>query len=199
MPRFETLRQAVGENMTVRVLTLDYDLLDRLGDNEADVVIYHDRTANAPADGVTLFRETVMPVCAPGFTETHAQVLAGPVAGWGSLPFLRFSRPSQTRVSRDDWFEATEFSLSAPRYTDFEDLAFLFEAALAGRGVALGWRHYVERHVDVGTLVPVADPVEFDRGCFARLTERGRQRPEARTCLDALDALAGFEPATFRF
>ena len=190
MPRFEALRQELGETVCLRVLTLDYDMLDRVGDHEVDLVFTYDETTGAPADRTRVFGEAVMPVCSPDFAATHAQALARPVAEWGVLPFLRLARPSRGWATWHDWFEVAGYPEPPPRYTGIEDYVYLIEAAVAGQGLALGWRHFIDRYIEAGSLVPVADDfVELDRTCFARLTERGRQRPAARRCLEALGAL----------
>ena len=192
MPRFRALRRALGDNVCVRILTLDFGMLDRLGANEVDLVIGWEETDSAPEDRAAVFREAVAPVCSPEFAATHAQVLAGPVEGWGALPFLRLARPARAWATWHDWFDTVGYPSPRPRYVGIEDYVYLLEAAVAGEGLALGWRHFVDRYLDAGTLVAVTeDFVEFDRSCFARLTERGRQRQDARRCLEALGALAG--------
>ena len=190
MPRFDAMRRALGENVCLRILTLDYDMLDRLSDHEVDLVLTYDGTAGAPDDRVTVFNEAVTPVCSPDFAATHAHVLAGPVAEWGSLPFLRLARSARGWVTWHDWFEAAGHPLPRPTYIGVEDYVYLLEATVAGQGLALGWRHFIDRYVDAGTLVAVADSfVEFDRHCFAKLTARGRRRPVARRCLDIFGTL----------
>lgn len=190
MPRFEALRQALGENVCLRILTLDYDMLDRLSADEVDLVIAYDEAADAADDQVVVFNEAVMPVCSPDFAAAHAEVLAAPVAEWGTLPFLRVARPPRGWVTWHDWFEAAGYPSPRPVYTGIEDYVYLLEAAAAGRGLALGWRHFIDRYIDAGTLVAVGDGfVEFDRNCFAKLTARGRQRPMARRCLDIFSTL----------
>ncbi|MDE0150090.1 MAG: LysR family transcriptional regulator [Rhodospirillaceae bacterium] len=191
MPRFPALRRTMGETVCLRILTLDPDVLDRLGDNEADLVLTYRKSDGAPGNWVAVFEEAVTPVCSPGFAATHARVLAGPVAAWGALPFLRLARPPRGWVTWHDWFEAAGYPTPRPRYTGIEDYVYLLEAAVAGQGLALGWRHFIDSYLDAGTLVTVADGfVETGRSCFARLTGRGRQRPVARRCLDAFAHLA---------
>ena len=195
MPRFQDLRQAIGEDACLRVLTLDPDMLERLGDDEADLVITFDETDRAPADWVTVFEEAVTPVCSPGFAATHAHVLARPVAEWSSLPFLRLARSPRGWATWHDWFEAAGYPAPPPRYIGIDDYIYLLEAAVAGQGLALGWRHFIDRHLNAGTLVTVVDGfVEPNRSCFARLTRRGRQRRAARRCLDALGTLTNEAP-----
>lgn len=106
---------------------------------------------------MTVFREAATPVCSPGFAETHAQVLARPVAEWDCLPFLGLVRPAQGWITWRDWFESVGCPLLRPRYVSFEDYVYLIEAAVDGQGLALGWNHFVDRYIDAGTLVAVVD------------------------------------------
>ena len=191
MPRFDALRGALGEKVCLRILTLDYDMLDRLGRHEVDLVLAYNPAVIAPGDRVPIYQEAVTPVCSPDFAATHAETLARPVSAWGSLPFLRLARPSRGWVTWHDWFESAGYPMPRPRYIGIEDYVYLLEAAVAGQGLALGWRHFIDRQIDAGTLVTVVDDyVTFDRHCFAGLTERGRQRPAARQCLEIFATLA---------
>lgn len=190
MPRFEAIRQALGENVSLRILTLDYDILDRLTDHEVDLVLTHDEITGAPEDRVKVLTEAITPVCSPDFAATHVQVLARPVAEWGSLPFLRLGRSARSWATWHDWFEVAGYPVPRPTYTTIEDYVYSMEAAVAGKGLALGWRHFIDRYIDEGALVMVADGfVELDQHCFAKLSERGRQRPVVRRCLDIFGTL----------
>ena len=195
MPRFENLRQVIGNDACLRILTLDPDMLDGPGDDEVDLVIAFDETKGAPEDWATVFEEAVTPVCSPDFAAAHAHVLARPVAEWSSLPFLSLARPARGWATWHDWFESAGSPAPPPRYTGIEDYVYLLDAAVAGQGLALGWRYFIDRHLDAGTLVTVVDGfVESNRSCFARLTRRGRQRPVARRCLDAFGTLMSAAP-----
>lgn len=194
MPRFQELRRALGDDAGLRILPLDPDMLERLIDDEADLVLAFDDADGAPDDWVTVFGEAVTPVCSPDFAATHARVLERPVAEWSSLPFLRFARPTRGWSTWQDWFESAGYP-AQPRYIGIDDYIYLLEAAVDGQGLALGWRYYIDRYLEAGTLVTVVDGfVKPNRSCFARLTKRGRRRPVARRCLDALGALTGEAP-----
>ena len=191
MPHFEAMRRVLGEDVSLRVLTLDYDMLDRVAEHEVDLVLTYDETAGVPGDRVVAFREAVTPVCSPSFAETHAQVLARHFSAWGTLPFLRIARPSRGWVTWHDWFERMGYPAPRPRYIGIEDYVYLIEAAVGGQGLALGWRHFIDRYIDAGTLVKVVDDfAEFDRSCFARLTARGHRRTIARRCLEVFSSFA---------
>ena len=190
LPRFEALRQALNEDIVLRVLTLDYHLLDRLGDGEADLLLTYDAADSKPEDRAVVFTEAVTPVCAPDFAAAHADVLARPVTDWSTLPFLDLVQPSRGWATWSDWFEVVGHPEHMPVYRKIENYVFLLETAVAGHGLALGWRHFVDRYIEHGTLIAVRDDfVEFDHPHFAVLTARGGARRVARRCLTALRSL----------
>ncbi len=189
MPRFETLRRGLGEGAIIRVLGCDYDMLDSLSETDADIVMSY-RAGGAPDDEVVVFEEAVAPVCSPEFAATHAATLRLPVARWGSLPFLNYARAARGWVTWDDWFEAAGRPDPMPHYRNFDDYVYMVDAAVAGQGLALGWRNFMDRFFDAGSLIAVVDRFEeFDRPHFARLTERGRRRRLARLCLGLLGTI----------
>ncbi len=189
MPRFNTLCQAVGDNVALHILTIDYDFFDYIGEKEADLIVTFDEPTSNQNDRVALFSEAFTPVCAPGFATAHEKVLAQPVTEWGSLPFLRLSR-NYDWANWHDWFEAVGYPTPLPQYIGFEDYVYLIQAAIEGKGLALGWQYYIEEYLQQGTLVAVNDSyVERDRSCFLILTERGQQRPIARRCLEIFASL----------
>ncbi|MYG66891.1 MAG: LysR family transcriptional regulator [Gammaproteobacteria bacterium] len=190
MPLFSALSRTLGEDVCLRILSMDPDMLWRLDDGEADLVLFFERTEGGSGDWVTVFREAIAPVCSPGFAAAHGEVLARPAGQWGSLPFLRLDRTPQGWSTWHDWFESAGYPDRTPDYTGLGDYLYLLEAAVAGAGLALGWRHFIERHLDAGTLVMAAGGyVETGRCLFGRLTERGRPWPAARRCLEAFGGL----------
>ena len=66
----------------------------------------------------------------------------------------------------------------------YDSYLYVLEAASAGHGIAMGWRHFIERNVETGALVPLTHRfLETDNYYHAVLTEKGRRRPLARKCL----------------
>ena len=78
-------------------------------------------------------------------------------------------------------FDAKGYPEITPNYTFFSNYVYLLEAAAAGKGLALGWKGLIERHLQDGVLMPVVNEyVTFDRAIYAILTARGRNNPLAQ-------------------
>ena len=182
MQRFDALRAALGEQVRVRILA---DALAPLPSGPSvDVILTWDAATAARKNRVTIGREAVGALCSPGYAAVHEQVLDGPVAGWGGLTFLDLAGQDEHDASWERWFESTGRPVSAPRYEIVESYADALEAAITGRGMVLGWRHLIGRHVQACTLVmPAGEFVETGRCFYAALTAKGRERPSARACL----------------
>ena len=188
MPRFQDLQRELGRGVTAHVIVCDYDSLPML-ESETDMVLTYDAGNSVPEDRAVAFRDAVTPLCSPAYAEQHADVLRGPVANWSSVTFLYFARPSRGWTTWEDWFEVVGRPSFPPRYVSFSNYVYLMDGACAGQGIALGWRHLLERYVDTGAVVKIRDDfLERDAFCFAKLTERGRQRAHARRCLDFFTA-----------
>jgi DNA-binding transcriptional LysR family regulator len=72
----------------------------------------------------------------------------------------------------------------------FQNYPMVLQQALAGRGVALGWRPLIDDLVDGGALVVVGPEVRSDRGYY--VTWRGATpSPAVSSLVDWLVAQAG--------
>jgi DNA-binding transcriptional LysR family regulator len=184
MPRYDALRRALGEDVRIRILTYHHYIQSLPADPSADIRLTWDAAGSAPEDRVVAFREAVRPVCSPAYAAEHPQTLAGPVAGWSGLTFLDLLRPNEGWASWEDWFAVAGRPDRAPRRLGLDSYTYVLEAAAAGHGIALGWRHLVKRSLEAGALVALGDGfVEFDRTHYGVLTEKGRRKPLARRCL----------------
>ena len=191
MPRYQALKDALGEHVRVRILVLSHGLSGLPTRLAADVVLAWDAGFSTPEDRVLVAREALMPFCAPGYAADHEETLSGPVATWSGLTFLAFAHPGEGRASWNRWFTAAGHPPENPRFEEFDIYTYALDAAVAGRGLVLGWRHLTERHVETGALVALADAfVETRRRFNAVLTATGRHRPLARTCLEFFDGTA---------
>lgn len=190
MPQFHRLREALGEEVRIRVLTYHYDLQPLLIEPAADVILAWGSSL-AEKDRVVIHSEAVRPVCSPGYAATHADILNGPAPGWGDIVFLDVVQTNQGWASWEDWFEVAGRPKPTPKYIGFDSYTYVLEAAIAGQGVALGWRGFFERYLDTDSLIELGDGyVEFDNRYCAVITGKGRTNPHARKCLDCLSQIA---------
>ena len=185
MRRYGALRQALGDDVRIRILTDHHYLQSRPADPAADIHLTWNAGDAAPEDRVMLFNEWVRPVCSPAYAAEHAEVLAGPVAGWSRLTLLDLLRPNDGWATWEDWFAVAGHPAGTPRRLGLDTSTYVLEAAAAGTGIALAWRHFIERFLEAGTLVTLGDRcVKFDRAYYGVLTEKGRRKPLARRCLE---------------
>ena len=192
IPRYDALRRELGEDVRIRILTYHHYVKNLPADPSADILMTWDAAGVATEDRVVAHREAVRPVCSPAYAAAHAHTLAGPVTGWSELTFIDLLRPNEGWASWDDWFAVAGSLAGAPRCLGLDSYTHVLEAAAAGHGIALGWRYFIERPLESGTLVALGDGfVEFDRAYYySVLTEKGRRKPLARRCLAFFDRAA---------
>ena len=194
MPRYGALLEALGQHVRIRILTYHYVLQPLSLDPAADMVLTWEANPTGK-DRVLIPGEAVRPVCSPGYAASHAGVLNGPVGGWGGLTFLDLTLTNQGWASWEDWFGAAGRPASAPRYIGLDSYTYVLEAAIAGQGIALGWRGFYERYLDTGSLIEITGGfVELDNRYCAVLTEKGQRNPLARKCLERLGELSWYPP-----
>ena len=190
MPRYGVLCSELGERVGIRVMVYDQDIKYLAPDPVADVTLTWKETRAPEPFRVTVLKDAVRPVCSPEYAETHAKILNGPVANWGALTFLDYTWPNEGWATWDDWFGAAGRPERTPSYIGLGTYAYVLEAAAAGRGIALGWRFFVDKYVATGTLVALGNRfIEYDNYLYCVLTEKGRRNPLAHKCLKVLENL----------
>ena len=188
-PHYGALRQMLGEDVRVRVLIYHFSAESLQSDPSADILLTWNVADTDPADRFSL-KESVRPVCSPAFAAAHRQVLDGPVAGWGGLTFLDLVLPNAGWATWEDWFAVAGRPAEEPRRVGFDCLSYSLEAAVAGHGIALGWRYFMDRQLQAGALVTLGDGfVDTGNIYCGVLTETGRRKPVARRCLEFFERL----------
>ncbi len=184
MQRYQALKAVLGDRVRVRILSHAKALASLPSEPMADVVLAWDAEIATPKHRVTVACEAVGAFCAPGYAAAHADVLNGPVSGWGDLTFLALAGSDLAGATWERWFEAVGRPACGPRYEVVESHAHAMEASVGGRGLVLGWRHLIGPHVESGTLaMQGGEFVETGRRFHAVLTAKDRQRPPALACL----------------
>ena len=147
LPRFQELHPEIA----VRLIASDNEQ-DCLNDDIQLALIHGD--GNWPGYGSMLFfEEEIFPVCSPAYDPG------------GSTPE---SLVGETLLELDDthwdwmnwrnWLSRNGVHLPARhRGLQVNNYPMLIDAARNGQGVALGWRHLVDRDIENGTLVKAVD------------------------------------------
>ena len=189
LPRHKAMKALLSDSALVRVLTCSRCSAEHSGSAPvADVILTWDDADVTGLDRVVVAEEEFGPFCSPAYKAEHAEDLEGPVAGWSDLTFLDSAQPGERRTSWERWFEAVGRPDWEPRYEDRENHLHALEAAVAGHGLALGWRHLMQRYVEAGSLVQASGGyAETGRRFVAVLTPKGHHRTAARTCLEFFD------------
>lgn len=123
-----------------------------------------------------LFGEEVFPVCSPQLLAGREPPLSNDVLREFPLLHLR----SEGSANWFDWgavFRALNIPQApAPGQLRFDNYTLLIQAAIAGQGVAIGWRHLVDALLDQGLLCrPIAPSAVSAFGYYVVLPQRKRR------------------------
>ena len=186
LPKYPALQKALGDNVEIRIHTFQFDVWQLPRHPPADLVLTWDAKAGADEFAV-IHEDAVTPICSPEYAADNAQALKKPPRFWDGLTFLDLVGPNKGGAAWDDWFRVAGRPEAEPRFKYLDLYTFVLEAALAGQGIAMGRRHYIERYLETDRLLQVNDTfVEFDNKFCGVVTEHGRNRPLARKCLSFL-------------
>lgn len=129
--------------------------------------------------------DEIFPVCAPTLMEEADLPL--PPAALAAHPLLSHRVVPQEWMDWPDWFEAIGMGIPAGhRLIGFDSFPLVLQAAVSGRGIALGWRRTVRGMIDEGKLIrPCAESV-------ARPTEIAIYRGSGRGLHPKTDTLVAW-------
>ena len=96
--------------------------------------------------------DEVFPVCAPTLIDPSALPLDP--NDLGACPLLSHRVMPQDWMDWLDWFEAIGATAqTTEQFTHFDSFPLVLQAAVAGHGVALGWKRTVQGMIDEGKLI----------------------------------------------
>jgi len=173
MPRLQRFHQANPE-VDVSLVTSERGM--SMLRSEIDVAIAFGDGRFKHGEALLLFREEVFPVCSPQLLKGRDWPLAP--AALLELPLLHLKPEVRSRWF--DWnglFRALGIAQApASGMLRFDNYTLLIQAAIAGQGVAIGWRYLVDELLEQGLLCRViAASATSDYGYYAVLPERKRR------------------------
>ncbi len=199
MPRLHAFQQT-HSHVSVNIVTT-YDGVAVLNEN-VDIAIRFGDGVWPGRKSHLLFNETVFPVCSPQYLE-QATSTNGPIESPVGLLALKLIHVD---VEDKSWFDWQQYlrhfgirqknPLLGPRYSNSVQA---ISAAVAGYGVALGWKATAQGAMSRGELVPVLDaPISLSSAYYLVKRQAQVLKPVAQAFHDWICAEAmQDEPALF--
>lgn len=186
VPNLQALADAVGET----------DLRLWLYDRERDLSVDDHDAATRFGDGSwtglasrLLFHEVVVPVAAPALADAHGLDADSDPAAVVSAPLLHIDRGEREWMSWSTWLAAFDVpDPTARRRVVFNNYPMVLRQAIAGNGVALGWRVLVDDLMASGMLTVVGPEVRTGNGYHLTWTP-GRATGPVLRLVDAIGDL----------
>lgn len=148
MPR---LSEFNAEYPDIQLRLISSDTLGDLADEQLDLAIRYGTGNWSDVKATRMFDGEVFPVCSPDFLKRFP-VPRG-MADIDSLPLLEMEAIDPSWMSWEAWRTTS----SAPRLNNrrlrFNNYPLLIQSAIAGQGLALGWRYLIDDPLNNGQLV----------------------------------------------
>lgn len=146
-----------------------------------------------------LVPEYAFPVCAPSLLKNGRRFTLEELQ---RFPLLHLEMPGPVKGASEPWFKwESWFAAAGLPYRpeqpglSFNNYTLAIQAAIAGQGIALGWRPLVEQIVAAGQLVQCADKsCSSARGYHLLLPGRGMPGPEVERLIDWLKVAVTASP-----
>ncbi|MFT5505711.1 MAG: DNA-binding transcriptional LysR family regulator [Gammaproteobacteria bacterium] len=149
MPRLSALRRQ-HPDIDLRLQVVDRDL--NLENENVSLGIRRGRGNWAGYCSVKIANEDLLAIASPGYLDKHG--LAESPQALLKHHFIHLEEPFRPRPTWKDWFEAFDLTYrDSGEGLRLNDYALVIQAAMAGEGVALGWRHVVEPLLEKKLLV----------------------------------------------
>ena len=114
-----------------------------------------------------LFGESVVPVASPAFAAEWGLDANSTAEQVYSAPFVHMDDGDHPWMTWADWLAHFGLTLRRePGRVLFQNYPMVLQQALAGRGVALGWRHLIDDLVAGDALTVVGPEVQSTRGYY---------------------------------
>ncbi|TDQ83296.1 LysR family transcriptional regulator [Dongia mobilis] len=178
MPRLPKFRSA-NPSIDLRVVASD-----ALGDpaiERIDMAVRYGDGHWPAVNATRMFGGEVFPVVSPKLLKGRKLPLAS--ADLRTLPLLELESPDPRWLGWEEWMQAhSEKGRLPSARIRFNSYPLLVQAAVAGEGVGLGWRYFVDDYLADGSLVrPVEEVIVTNLGFY--LVEPIGARPRPATTL----------------
>jgi DNA-binding transcriptional LysR family regulator len=156
MPRLQALRDDLP-GIDLRIQTADRDL-DMVAEG-IPLGIRGGEPKDWPAyDSLPLAPEEIVPVAGAAYSARFG--LPATVEDLAAHRLIHLEEPFREAATWNDWFRSAGMRAApAGRSLVMNDYTLVIQAVMEGQGIALGWRHLVDRLIGSGLLLRVTDHV----------------------------------------
>lgn len=190
VPRLPKL-EALNPSIKLDILTVDWPTGP---DSKTDFSPHLDRSGLDAPDLWPMAIEEIFPICTKSYLEKHGN-LSSPI-DLVDHKLLHLEDRHFERTSWNDWARLAGFpGLAFNNLTTHNNYMVVLQSALAGQGIALGWRHIVTPLLEQGVMVrPLEETILTGNMWYLRERKEQKLRPVAAIVRDWLLA----ETAEFR-
>jgi putative choline sulfate-utilization transcription factor len=197
MPRLAEIK-ALLPAVELRIITSQWT--QRIDEVGADLGLLFGDGAWFGTRAELLVPEYTFPVCSPSLLKDGRRFS---LEALQRLPLLHLEIPDPVKGAGDPWFRwESWFAAAGLPYRperpglSFNNYTLTIQAAIAGQGIAIGWRPLVEQVMAAGQLVQCADKsCSSPRGYHLLLPGRGPPGPEVERLIGWLKtAVAALPP-----
>ncbi len=184
MPRYNALKQALGDNSHIRILTCEYGAIPDMIAEGADIVFeYHDKRPLAPCAGI--LKEEIVPAASPDFLAEYGEMLNSSPDQWNGIVRLSLTKENSGWATWEDWFQSQEAGIPKAPEQMFDNYVYALEAATRGEGVVLAWRGFADPYLKAGQLNAIRPHwTGFDTRLYAVQTPNAMSKKLARKCIN---------------
>ena len=188
VPLLDQLETAAGCEIRLRI----YDRVSELHEGAWDLAIVPGNGSWPAWTATRLFSESVRPLASPSLADELGLDASSEPADLARANLLHIDDVERPSMTWQDWFaESGSATEPPPPRLVYNAYPTVIQEALAGNGVALGWKHLLSDLVERGLLVAVGPSVERGRTghylCWPGDHEDGR----SRAVLDRLQRAIG--------
>lgn len=139
--------------------------------DDVDIGVRYNAEEDVDHERWPLMDEEILPVCSPAYRAAHGDLDSCRDLGGHTLAHLSGS----IRVPWSRYLAEFDYPpLAGSRSLTFSDYSLVIQAAVSGRGIALGWWHVVSNELLQGHLVPAASRVLRTGRCYSLVATRRR-------------------------
>lgn len=149
MPRLQIFRR---DNKSIKIKLVASDDDSECLSDTVDLAILRGNADWPGHEAQLLFGETVFPVCSPDYLAANPS--ASNVAALAEQDLIDVSSEHKEWMDWKSWLSEVDASGAEPEQAAlFNTYPLAIQAAVDGLGLALGWGHLADGHLEKGTLV----------------------------------------------